>query len=269
MPYVSINKERIFYSEWDGDPRDERPPLALIHGAGGTHLHWPPLLRRLRDTDVYALDLPGHGHSPGRGRDTIAAYRDLILAWAEAMALRRFVLAGHSMGGAIGLDFGLHYPHRLAGLVLVGSGAKLRVHPTILQGVREDFPATAKLICDWACGDEIGEHTKRLFLRRLLEANPAVVLGDFLACDRFDVLQRLGEISVPTLVVVGTADRLTPPKYSEYLREHIPDAQLLLLEGAGHMVMLEQPAAVTAAIADFLAALQASRITDHASQITQ
>jgi pimeloyl-ACP methyl ester carboxylesterase len=87
-----------------------------------------------------------------------------------------------------------------------------------------------------------------------------VLLGDFRACDAFDVRERLGDISVPTLVIGGTEDRLTPPKFSEYLREHIPNTQLLLVEEAGHMVMLEQPAVVTEAIADFLATLQASRI---------
>ena len=252
MPYTNINNERFFYSAWDGDPRDERPPLVLVHGAGGTHLHWPPHLRRLRGSDVYALDLPGHGHSTGQGGDTIAAYRELILAWSEAMMLHRFALVGHSMGGAIALDFALNTPDRLAGLVLVGSGARLRVSPAILQGLQDDFPATAKLLCDWAHSDRADERSKRLYLRRLLEANPAVMLGDFLACDGFDLRQRLGDISVPTLVIGGTADRLTPPRFGEYLREHIPNAQLLLVEGAGHMVMLEQPQAVTEAIADFL-----------------
>ncbi|MBC8448372.1 MAG: alpha/beta hydrolase [Chloroflexi bacterium] len=267
MPYVNIRSERIFYSAWDGDRDDERPPLVLVHGAGGTHLHWPPRLRRLRATDVYALDLPGHGHSPGQGRDSIAAYREAILAWAEALSLPPFVLAGHSMGGAIAQDFALNHAERLAGLLLVGSGARLRVHPAILQGVQDDFPATAKLICDWALSDAASEKSRRQYLRRLLEVNPAVLWGDFLACDAFDLRQRLGEIVVPTLVIGGTEDRLTPPKYSQYLREHIPNAQLLLVEGAGHMVMLEQPQRVTEAIAEFLVALPASRNTDHTARI--
>jgi len=255
MPYATVNGSPLFTSGWDGDVDEEHPPLVLIHGAGGTHLHWPPLLRRLRHADVYALDLPGHGHSSGPGQETIAGYRDTLLAWADGLSLRRFVLAGHSMGGAIAQEFALHYPQRLAGLVLVGSGARLRVHPAILQGVQEDFTATARLICDWALSEKASEKSKRQYLRRLLEVDPAVLLGDFQACDAFDLRDRLCDISVPTLVIGGLADRLTPPKYSEYLREHIPNAQLLLVEDAGHMVMLEKPTVVTQAIAAFLAKL--------------
>jgi pimeloyl-ACP methyl ester carboxylesterase len=252
MPYTTVNDRPLFSSRWDGDADDDRPPLVLVHGAGGTHLHWPPLLRRLHRTDVYALDLPGHGHSPGPGQQTIAGYRDTLLAWADRLSLRSFVLAGHSMGGAVAQDFSLHHPERLAGLALVGTGARLRVHPAIMQGVQEDFSATAKLITDWALGARDDQKSRRQYLRRLLEVDPTVLLGDFRACDTFDVRDRLGEIAVPTLVIGGTADQLTPPKYSSYLQEHIPDAQLLLVEDAGHMVMLERSAEVTDAIAAFL-----------------
>ena len=259
MPYVDFGDERLYYSDWDGDSEDALPPLVLIHGAGGSHLHWPSHMRRLRGIDVHALDLPGHGHSRGHGRTTISAYRDLVLGWSEAISLRPFVLAGHSMGGAIAQDFALHYPDRLAGLVLVGSGARLRVHPAILQGVQEDFPATAKLIADWAHGATASDKSRRQYLRRLLEVDPSVLLGDFQACNAFDVMGQLSEISVPSLAICGTADRLTPPKYSEYLQDQIPDGRLFMVEGAGHMVMLEKPAEVAAAATDFLQEVGAQR----------
>jgi pimeloyl-ACP methyl ester carboxylesterase len=252
MPYTDSDDHRLYHSAWDGDADDEHPPLVLIHGAGGTHLHWPPGLRRLRQTDVYALDLPGHGHSPGPGQETIAGYRDLLLAWADALSLPHFVLAGHSMGGAIAQDLALLAPGRLAGLVLVGSGARLRVHPAILQGVQEDFPAAAKLICDWALSEATSQKNRRQYLRRLLEVDPDVLLGDFRACDAFDVREQLGDIAVPALVIGGLVDRLTPPKYSQYLHERLADAQLVLVENAGHMVMLEQAGQVTEAIAAFV-----------------
>jgi pimeloyl-ACP methyl ester carboxylesterase len=79
-----------------------------------------------------------------------------------------------------------------------------------------------------------------------------VTLGDYLACDRFDVRDRLAEIRVPTLVVVGTDDRLTPLRYSRFLAETIPGARLVEIPGAGHFPQLEQPVRVNAAIREFL-----------------
>lgn len=256
MPYVNLADQRLFHSQWDGDPAKQRLPLVLVHGAGGTHLHWPPGLRRLRHHNVYALDLPGHGHSRQQGRVTIEDYCQTLKESVDTLALPPFVLAGHSMGGAIAQEYALRHPERLAGLVLVGTGARLRVHPAILQGVQEDFASAAKVICDWAiCGTSAASH-RRLYLRALLDVDPAVLLGDFHACDAFDVRQRLAQISVPTLVLCGDQDQLTPLKYSEYLQAHIPGARLVVVENAGHMVMLERPQKTAEAISSFLQGLE-------------
>jgi len=251
MPYVTIVGERAFYALYQGDVRGKRN-LLLVHGAGGSHLDWPAPLRRLSGANVYDLDLPGHGRSEGTGRSSIAAYRDFLLAFSDALGLERAVVVGHSMGGAIALDFALHYPDRLSGLILVGSGARLRVAPAILTGILSDFEATVDLVCDYAFGPGITEQLKRLGRQRLLKTPPEVLHGDYAACDAFDVMERLGEIRCPTLVIGGTADRLTPPKYSIYLRDHIPGAELVLVDAAGHMVMLEKPEVVSRAISKFI-----------------
>jgi pimeloyl-ACP methyl ester carboxylesterase len=251
MPYVTIVGERTFYALYQGDVRGKRN-LVLVHGAGGSHLDWPSPLRRLREANVYALDLPGHGRSEGAGRSPIAAYRDFVLAFLDALDLEKAIVVGHSMGGAISLDLALHYPDRLDGLILVGSGARLRVAPAILTGILSDFEATVDLVCDYAFGPSASEQLKRLGRQRLLKTPPEVLHGDYTACDAFDVMARLGEVRCPTLVVGGTADGLTPSKYSIYLRDHIPGAELVLVDAAGHMVMLEKPEVVTKAISKFI-----------------
>jgi pimeloyl-ACP methyl ester carboxylesterase len=251
MPYVTIVGERAFYALYQGDVRGKRN-LVLVHGAGGSHLDWPAPLRRLRETNVYALDLPGHGRSEGTGRSSITAYRDFLFAFLDAMDLEKAIVVGHSMGGAIALDFALHYPGHVDGLILVGSGARLRVAPAILTGILSDFEATVDLVCDYAFGPSASEQLKRLGRQRLLNTPPEVSHGDYTACDAFDVMGRLGEVRCPTLVIGGTADRLTPPKYSVYLRDHIPGAELVLVDAAGHMVMLEKPEVVARAISKFV-----------------
>ena len=251
MPYVTVAGERTFYALYQGDVRGKRN-LVLVHGAGGSHLDWPAPLRRLRGANVYALDLPGHGRSEGPGRSGIADCRDFLLAFLDALDLERATVVGHSMGGAIALDFALHYRDRLAGLVLVGSGARLRVAPAILTGILSDFEATVDLVCDYAFGPSASEQLRRLGRQRLLKTPPQVLHGDYVACDAFDVMERLGEVRCPTLVIGGTADMLTPPKYAVYLRDHIPGAELVLVDAAGHMVMLEKPEVVARAISKFI-----------------
>ena len=251
MPYVTVAGERTFYALYQGDVHGKHN-LVLVHGAGGSHLDWPASLRRLKKANVYALDLPGHGRSDGMGRSSIAAYRDFLLAFLDGLDLERAVAVGHSMGGAIALDLALHYPDRLAGLVLVSSGARLRVAPAILTGILADFEATVDLVCDYAYGPAASEQLKRLGRQRMLKTPPEVIRGDYAACDAFDVMERLGAIRCPTLVIGGSADMLTPPKYSVYLHEHIPGAELVLVDAAGHMVMLEKPEVVAKTVSKFI-----------------
>ena len=252
MPWLRISEagERLYYALHRAE--GARTEVVLVHGAGGSHVHWPVALRRLPEATVYALDLPGHGRSEGEGRRSIGAYRDVVRAFLEAAGLEKAVLVGHSMGGAIALEVALRYPNRLRGLVLVGSGARLRVAPALLQGLQEDYPHAVEQLVQWLFAQGAPEPLRRAARQQLLEANPQVVYGDFLACDAFDVMQELPRVETPTLVICGTADVMTPLKYSEYLAAHIPGARLEVVPGGGHMVMLEQPEPVARAVSAFL-----------------
>ncbi|RME86948.1 MAG: alpha/beta hydrolase [Anaerolineae bacterium] len=234
---------------------DDQVPVILIHGAGGTCLHWPPEVRRLEGRRVYALDLPGHGKSEGIGKQSIEEYARVVVDFMKALKVRSAVVVGHSMGGAIALTLALKHRRRVHALGLVGTGARLRVAPAILESTASEatFETAVQMITDWAFGPEVSPELKSLAAQRMAETRPTVLHGDFVACDAFDVMDKLGKIRVPTLILCGTEDKLTPPRYSEYLREKIPDSRLVLVKGAGHMVMLEQPATVATALQDFLA----------------
>jgi pimeloyl-ACP methyl ester carboxylesterase len=241
----------IYYTE--AGPHDPAPPpILLIHGAGGSRLDWPGVLRRLPGRKVLTVDLPGHGKSTGPGRERMVDYAADLAGLLEGLAICRVIVVGHSMGGAVGLQLALAYPDRIAGLILLGAGARLRVHPDILNCIMSDPVSTTALIVS----QEYAEGTPRASLdrgQRLMQAvDPNVIFGDLKACDRFDVMAQLGQIAAPALVIVGAEDRLTPVKYSEYLARNIPRAQLVVIEHAGHMVMLEQPEAVSIAVQEWL-----------------
>jgi pimeloyl-ACP methyl ester carboxylesterase len=156
------------------------------------------------------------------------------------------------MGGAIAQRLALDHPKLVSALGLIATGARLRVAPAILETVRDDFDHAVALVTRYSWGPGADNSLIELGREALEEAGPDVLLGDFRACDSFDVMDRLGEIEIPVLVVCGTADALTPVKYARFLAEHIPDAWLVTVEGAGHMVMLERPREVGQAVRQFV-----------------
>ncbi len=243
----------IAYSFSGGAVEDKAPPLLLIHGSGGDRLHWPPQLRRL-DTPVYGLDLPGHGESPGEGERSIQAYVDHILNWMRELEISRAVWCGHSMGGAIAMTAALESADQVAGLVLVGTGARLRVSPDILELTADPnrYQEAGELVTRWAFSPSASPRMLELGRERYGGGRPGVMHGDFSACDAFDIMDRVGAIQCPTLILCGEDDQLTPVKYSRYLEGQVPGAQLEIVPGAGHMVMLEKPEIVTNKIRSFL-----------------
>jgi pimeloyl-ACP methyl ester carboxylesterase len=218
-------------------------------------MHWPGELRRLPGRTVIALDLPGHGHSGGAPRKSIGAHVQVVARFAERLNLTRFVLAGHSMGGAIAQEMALQHPGVLAGLVLVATGAKLPVDPAMLSTIRDDWGNAVQILAHWSQGARADPKSMRIYLQRLAELDPEVVYQDYETCSAWDQAAQLGEIKAPTLVICGDADRMTPLEYSLDLERGIPAAQLVIVPGAGHMVMLEQPDIVAHAVQQFMKGL--------------
>ncbi len=247
MSKVTIGKEEISCLQKGGG----KPSWLFLHGAGGTHRHWGKQIQGLGNATLASLDLPGHGRSKGKGRQSIEGYADLVVEFIDALALESPTVIGHSMGGAIALDLALRHGERLGGLVLVGTGARLRVMPSLLEGLRGEYESTVDLLCGYVYGPSANEEMVRLGREEMLAIGPEVLTGDLLACDRFDVMDRLGEVRLPTLVICGEEDQLTPLKYSQFLVDHIQGARLVTIPEAGHMVMLEKPQETTEAIARF------------------
>ncbi|MEW6661777.1 MAG: alpha/beta fold hydrolase [Bacillota bacterium] len=225
--------------------------VVLVHGAGGSSSRWRYQVKALANIhSPVALDLPGHGLSGGQPCDQVFLYREWVKQFVDVLGLKKIVLAGHSMGGAIALDFALTYQSYLEGLILVSTGARLRVDPARLESYQkgEYRVEWARMSYSPAAPPELVEKG----VQETLTADPAVRYADFLACDRFDAMSRLSDISRPTLVICGRDDVATPVKFSQHLAEKIPGARLVLLPRAAHMVMLEKPQEVNEAILEFL-----------------
>ncbi len=256
MPYITVAGERLFYALFEGDVTGQRN-LVLVHGAAGSHVHWPAELRRLAGVNVYALDLPAHGRSSGRSRATLQEYADTVHLFALAAGLRRATVLGHSMGGAIVQLLAARRPPWLDCAVVAGAGAQLRVDPTILEGLRPEsgrdgFEKTVNLICQQAYGPLASRQMVYHGRQLLLAVEPAVFHADYLACAGFDSSGELPHINLLVLVISGSLDRIAPPEDGRYLSHHIPGAQLVEIRDAGHMMIVERPMETAQAVGRFL-----------------
>ncbi|MEA4909994.1 MAG: alpha/beta fold hydrolase [Chloroflexi bacterium] len=231
----------LYYTIQRGGAKDD-PVVVLLHGAGSSHLCWPPEIRRLRGTTVLTLDLPGHGRSGGVARHSVEAYARCITDFLAELGLYRVILVGHSLGGAIALCTYLQQPYRIAALGLVSSGACLPIDPALADlftrpaGQNDGIQALMSRLFDPAASPALVERTRET----LATGRPGVLQADWLASQRVDLRNEIFKIVVPALVVTGESDALIPPVQSRFLAARIPHARLVVVPRAGHMVMLEQ-----------------------------
>jgi pimeloyl-ACP methyl ester carboxylesterase len=239
---------------FNNDDNWARPAVILIHGAGGNNLYWPPEIRRLKDQRIYAIDLPGHGRSEGIGRQSIADYARSVLEFMESLKIHKAILVGHSMGGAIALWLGIHNPSRTLGLGLISTAPRLHVSSELLadSSVSATMPLAIKKTVDMSFGPQAEPRLKELAAQRMAEVRYPVLHGDFTACDTFDETSLLGRAKAPALILFGSEDKMTPARYSETMHRRIKKSMLHIIDGAGHMVMLEQPLMVANILELFL-----------------
>ncbi len=249
MSKLKIDGKQLYYQI-----RGDGVPLIMLHGSLCRHRLWDQQRILANQVQIVLLDLPGHGESESLDDEiSVSRFANVIAKFIELLGLRTVVPVGHSLGGAIAIQLALDYPRLLRGLILVGTGAKLGVLPAILEGLETQFEAVIDLTIG-QLGFASGVNPKLVELAKAecLRCKPAIGHADFVACNDFDVRDRIHEIKVPTLVVVGEEDRLTPVKWAQYLADNIRHAQLKIIAGAGHLVMLEQPTKFNKAVNSFL-----------------
>ncbi len=239
-----------------------RPPLLLVHGFPLDRALWKPQIAAFGDDRrVLAPDLVGFGESSAEGRPSMAAHADDLLALLDALGIERALLCGLSMGGYVALDFAHRYPERLAGLVLACTRAEPddeagragrretadRVRDAGLSILSDAMPD--KLLAEGAT-EKLKRELAQMIGRQPVEGTVAA-LGAM--ADRPDARPWLPGIHRPCLVLAGAEDRVIPPEASRSMAEVIPDSQLVLIPGAGHLANLEQPGAFNAALREFMA----------------
>lgn len=236
--------------------REDRKNIVFVHGSGGNHTVWERQYTALEDDfNIVAVNLPGHGQSGERGEENITPYVEWVKKIAEGFSLKKPVIIGHSLGAAISLKFAIIYGNMLSGIVPVGGGIRLPVSSLIMDGFKKDPSSSIALISKFS----IHKKNRELFMASLIEdisqVSPETIYGDLLACDRFDITGEIGEIDIPTLMLCGDDDKMTPPEYSKELKEKIKGAKLSLIKDSGHFVMMENAVDFNSALRDFVHSL--------------
>ena len=233
-------------------PEADGPTTLYVHGSGADHRLWTHQYAPAGPFHpAAALDLSGHGDSDDidtdAGPETLAAYAEDVAAVARTVGAD--LLVGNSLGGAVVFETLLSGRVEVSGAVFAGTGAKLAVHESIRTMLREDFEAVVETLhADSRLLHDADEAVCERSRSALRSVGRRVTRRDFETCHRFDIRERLGELDVPALAVVGEHDSLTPPLYHESLADELPDCNLAVVENAAHLAMLEQPAAFNAAV---------------------
>lgn len=245
--------------------------LLFIHGSGGSADSWYYQTKDLRGAD--ALTLPGHAaalalpappSSPPIPPLPCATIEDCADYVADYIKYKGYepgsvVTVGHSLGGAIALRHALKYAAQLAGLVLVGTGARLRVRADLLDALANDYPAAVEMLIAGYFGSDADPNLMRGTRRKLLRLPNTVVLNDFALCNSFDAMKEVAMLALPTLLIFGSGDPLTPPKYGEWLAAHLPYARLEIVPSNSHMFPMTQPQVVNRLLRGFVTELKAER----------
>ncbi|MHB9286595.1 alpha/beta fold hydrolase [Halobacteriales archaeon Cl-PHB] len=256
MEFVAHDGRETAYRETH--PDGDGPTTLYVHGSGGSHRVWAAQYGPDGPAHpAVAVDLSGHGESDNVatevGQETLDAYADDVIAVAREVDA--VVLVGNSLGGAVVQTVLLDREYDPRAAVLAGSGAKLSVLEALRDWLQNDFDRAVEFVHD---DDRLFHDVDPEVLERskpeTRETGQAVTARDFLSCDTFDVRDRMDEISVPVLAIVGEHDALTPVAYHEFFAERIADCELAVVPDAAHLAFLENPDDFNAEVGAFLSA---------------
>lgn len=233
-------------------------PILFLHGVGSNKSIWRPQIEYFGGTQrAIALDYPGYGESApvaAASRDDFAA---AVLAAMDALDVERAHICGLSLGGVVAIAMHAAAPGRCASLVLADSFARhpdgAAIYQRSVDASRSmSMRALAEARVDLLLGSAASAELRAEVIETMATIDPRAYRIGAEAVWLADQRERAKAIRVPTLVLCGSEDQVTPPALSEELAELIPDARLELIEAAGHLANAEQPAAFNSLVEEFL-----------------
>src|ERR1700710_1988758 len=256
---LQVNGTDIFVATGGREFDLALPTIVMLHGAGFDHTCWALHSRWFAHHGhaVLAPDLPGHGRSSGAPLTTIADMADWTAALIETSGAPNAKLVGHSMGSLIALETAARHPARVTALALIATAATMTVGPDLLKAAEANDHSAVDMVSIWGLGASAelgGSLAPGLWMhsgaQRVLEqGRPGVLFNDLSACNSYqNALAAAAQITVPATFILGERDMMTPAKAGKTLAAALPNSRTVVLRGAGHMMMVEQPDELLAAL---------------------
>lgn len=245
-----------------GAPR--QPAIVFLHGAALDHTAWHYPARYLahHGFGALAVDLPGHGRSPGTPRTSVAELARWTASFLDAAGMATAHVAGHSLGSLVAIELAIRYPERVGRLALLGAAAPMPVGEAFLAAARDDAPEAFDMQATWGhargsvlAASAIPGMTLVGAGRQLLgRSRPGVQYADLRACHEWvPPMDAIRALAAPTLVLAGRGDQMTPYRAGEALAREIPAARFVAID-AGHNLPGEAPRAVAHALREHFTA---------------
>jgi pimeloyl-ACP methyl ester carboxylesterase len=258
---LAVNGLDTFVATGGKDFDPALPTIVLLHGAGFDHSTWALHSRWFahHGHGVLAPDLPGHGRTSGAPLATIADMAEWTAALIDAAGVATARLVGHSMGSLIALETAARHPAKVSALSLIGTAATMTVGPDLLKAAEANDHAAIDMVSIWGLGFQAelgGSLAPGLWMhsgaQRVLErCRPGVLFNDLSACNAYqNALAAAAQIKVPATFILGERDMMTPAKAGKALAAALPNSRTVVLRGAGHMMMAEQPDQLLAALGE-------------------
>src|SRR6266849_5142955 len=256
---LSVNGVETFVATGGRDFESSLPTVVLLHGAGFDHTTWALHTRWFahHGYGVLAPDLPGHGRSSGAPLATIAEMADWTVTLLDAAGAAKAWLVGHSMGSLIALEAAARHPTRVSALSLIGTAAAMTVGPDLLKAAEANDHSAVDMVSIWGLGFQAelgGSLAPGLWMhfgaQRVLEqCRPGVLFNDLAACNAYQgALAAAAQIKIPATFILGERDMMTPARAGKTLAAALPNSRTVVLSGAGHMMMVERPDELLAAL---------------------
>ena len=263
MPNAHTHIDGLNIHYFEAGAPSAAPPVLYVHGTGCNGRVFERHVEALApDFRSVAIDLPGHGRSEGRGFRSAIENAFYVAGLAKSLGWEQWVVAGHSLGGAVALSVATYFPEQLAGLMLIDTGARLRVNPKIIERAR--MVAAGEIAAGGHDASSYASSTPQSVIDSVAalvaDEDAEVTYRDWIADDSFDCMSRVQQIRTPTLAICGEQDEMTPLRNHVFFEKTMPNCRLEVVPDAGHWPFVEQPERFDEIVRGFLSGLESSSL---------